>query len=111
MNPTTRSAVPVGVTAPELGAVLGFEVPLKTSSGEAVNTPENSWNSSAASAGATRFTVIPVEGLALAAYQISPSETWPAVAKAPILVQVLPPRSVVGVIGVGGGVERLAGST
>src|ERR1700694_919932 len=99
MNPNTRSVAPVGVAAPELGAVLDFEVPLETSSGDAVNTPENSWTSTAASAGAARFTVTPVVELALAEYHISPSEIWPLVAKAPILVQLLPPTSLIEVIG------------
>src|ERR1700737_5298005 len=42
-KPTTRSLGAVGVTGPELAAVLVFDGPAKTSSGEVVATPENSW--------------------------------------------------------------------
>src|ERR1700694_1722853 len=75
-KPTTRSLGAVGVTGPELAAVLVFDVPAETSSGEVVATPANSWTDTAATRLAEVWMVTVVTGLALAAYHISPSELW-----------------------------------
>src|ERR1700730_5104942 len=96
-KPTTSSPDAVGVTAPELAAVLVLAVPAETSSGEVVDTPENSWTEIATTL--VVCTVTLVTAVALARYHISPSELWPAEKYAPILVQEAAPDSVTADIG------------
>ena len=75
-KPTTSAFPTVGVTAPELAAVLVFDVPVDTSSGPDVARPENSCTANATVAADAVFTVTVVTDAALAEYHISPSELW-----------------------------------
>ena len=74
MKPTARSVDAVGVAGPELAEVPVFDAPADTSRGLLVATPENSSTSIATTVADANLTVTVVTGLALAAYQISPSE-------------------------------------
>src|ERR1700737_2773494 len=98
MKPTTRSPAAVGVSEPVPGEVLVFDAPVEAVSGETAATPENSWIAIDATPGLAMWTVTPVVAAALAAYHISPSELWPVMAYAPVLVHELPPESVTDVI-------------
>src|SRR2546428_7431801 len=93
-KPTASSVDVVGVTAAESAATPVLDAPPETSSGFVVATPENSSTSIATTVAVVTLTVTLVTLLALAAYQSSPSEKWPAAQYAPILVQVLPAGSV-----------------
>ena len=75
-KPTTSALPTVGVTDPELGAVLVFDVPVETSSGPDVATPANSCTRNATVAADAVLTVTVVTEAALGEYHISPSELW-----------------------------------